>query len=122
MDTLAVVLEAPERLILSRLDLAPRGDADVVVEIEWSGISTGTERLLWSGRMPTFPGMGLASVARRLIKARVANRISSATLGLGVSMTDLVAPGVYQSLNRSMHLLKKGEMLPLKRRAGFMSL
>jgi len=30
----------------------------VVVDIEWSGISTGTERLLWSGRMPTFPGMG----------------------------------------------------------------
>lgn len=29
-----------------------------MVEIEWSGISTGTERLLWSGRMPPFPGMG----------------------------------------------------------------
>jgi 3-hydroxyethyl bacteriochlorophyllide a dehydrogenase len=29
-----------------------------VVDIEWSGISTGTERLLWSGRMPPFPGMG----------------------------------------------------------------
>jgi 3-hydroxyethyl bacteriochlorophyllide a dehydrogenase len=30
----------------------------VVVDIEWSGISTGTEKLLWSGRMPPFPGMG----------------------------------------------------------------
>jgi 3-hydroxyethyl bacteriochlorophyllide a dehydrogenase len=30
----------------------------VVVDIEWSGISTGTERLLWAGRMPPFPGMG----------------------------------------------------------------
>jgi NADPH:quinone reductase-like Zn-dependent oxidoreductase len=30
----------------------------VVVDVEWSGISTGTERLLWSGRMPPFPGMG----------------------------------------------------------------
>jgi 3-hydroxyethyl bacteriochlorophyllide a dehydrogenase len=30
----------------------------VVVDIDWSGISTGTERLLWSGRMPPFPGMG----------------------------------------------------------------
>lgn len=58
MDTLAVVLEAPERLMLSRLDLAEPGDADVVVDIEWSGISTGTERLLWAGRMPPFPGMG----------------------------------------------------------------
>ncbi|MGB0127576.1 MAG: chlorophyll synthesis pathway protein BchC [Rhodocyclaceae bacterium] len=58
MDTLAVVLEEPERLVLSRLDLTPPGDEDVVVDIEWSGISTGTERLLWSGRMPPFPGMG----------------------------------------------------------------
>jgi 3-hydroxyethyl bacteriochlorophyllide a dehydrogenase len=29
-----------------------------VVDISWSGISTGTERLLWTGRMPPFPGMG----------------------------------------------------------------
>ncbi len=58
MDTVAVILEAPERLILSRLELSPPGDDDVVVDVEWSGISTGTERLLWSGRMPPFPGMG----------------------------------------------------------------
>lgn len=30
----------------------------MVVDICWSGISTGTERLLWTGRMPEFPGMG----------------------------------------------------------------
>ncbi|NKC33973.1 chlorophyll synthesis pathway protein BchC [Roseomonas sp. BU-1] len=58
MDTVAVLLEAPERLVLSRLELSPPGEADVVVDVEWSGISTGTERLLWSGRMPHFPGMG----------------------------------------------------------------
>ena len=58
MDTLAVVLEAPEQLLLSRLDLAAPGEDDVVVDIEWSGISTGTEKLLYSGRMPHFPGMG----------------------------------------------------------------
>ena len=58
MNALAVVLEKPEQLILSHLDLTPPGAADVVVDIEWSGISTGTERLLWSGRMPMFPGMG----------------------------------------------------------------
>lgn len=58
MNTVAVVLEKPERLVLSRLDLSAPGDEDVVVDIEWSGISTGTERLLWSGRMPSFPGMG----------------------------------------------------------------
>ena len=58
MNALAVVLRAPERLVLDRLDLTPPGDADIVVDIEWSGISTGTERLLWNGRMPAFPGMG----------------------------------------------------------------
>ncbi len=58
MDTLAVLLREPESLELSRLMLTPPGDSDVVVDIEWSGISTGTERLLWSGKMPHFPGMG----------------------------------------------------------------
>jgi 3-hydroxyethyl bacteriochlorophyllide a dehydrogenase len=58
MKTVAVVLEQPEHLALTRLDLTPPGENDVVVDIEWSGISTGTERLLWSGSMPPFPGMG----------------------------------------------------------------
>ena len=58
MDTLAVVIEAPERLSLRRLELNNPGPADVVVEVDWSGVSTGTERLLWSGRMPPFPGLG----------------------------------------------------------------
>ena len=58
LDALAVVLEKPESLTVSRLALDAPGDDDVVVDIEWSGISTGTERLLWAGRMPTFPGLG----------------------------------------------------------------
>ncbi len=58
MDALAVVLTGPEKLALSRLPLDAAGPEDVVVDIEWSGISTGTERLLYTGRMPPFPGMG----------------------------------------------------------------
>ena len=58
MNTLAVVLEEPERLVLSRLPLSKPSEEDVVVDISWSGISTGTEKLLWFGRMPQFPGMG----------------------------------------------------------------
>jgi 3-hydroxyethyl bacteriochlorophyllide a dehydrogenase len=58
VNTTAVVLERPGQLALSRLALAEPGADDLVVEIDWSGISTGTERLLWSGRMPDFPGMG----------------------------------------------------------------
>jgi 3-hydroxyethyl bacteriochlorophyllide a dehydrogenase len=54
----AVVLEKPEQLALHDLDLAEPQDSDVVVDVEWSGISTGTERLLYDGRMPMFPGMG----------------------------------------------------------------
>ena len=58
MNTTAIVLEQPEHLMLSRLDLTPPADDDVIVDIEYSGISTGTERLLWDGSMPPFPGMG----------------------------------------------------------------
>ena len=58
INATAVVLERPERLRLQRLALTAPGEEDVVVDVEWSGISTGTERLLWSGRMPPFPGMG----------------------------------------------------------------
>lgn len=58
MDTLAIVLEGPENLSLRTLALNPLGDHDILVEIAWSGISSGTEKLLWTGRMPAFPGMG----------------------------------------------------------------
>ncbi|WP_029414701.1 chlorophyll synthesis pathway protein BchC [Brevundimonas bacteroides] len=58
MDTLAVVMEEPRRLAMRRLALRPAGPDDVVVEVDVSGISTGTERLLWDGRMPHFPGLG----------------------------------------------------------------
>lgn len=58
LATTAVVLDEPKRLRLGEVKLLPPGDGDVVVDVAWSGISTGTERLLWSGRMPAFPGMG----------------------------------------------------------------
>ena len=57
-DTLAVVLKTPGQLSIQQLRLNPLGDDEVVVDIDWSGISTGTERLLYTGRMPSFPGMG----------------------------------------------------------------
>jgi 3-hydroxyethyl bacteriochlorophyllide a dehydrogenase len=57
LDTLAVVLRAPEDLTLARVGLTPPGDEDIVVDVEWSGVSTGTERLLYTGKMPPFPGL-----------------------------------------------------------------
>lgn len=58
MQALAVVLEAPRQVALRSLALTPPGPSDLVVKIIWSGISTGTEKLLWTGEMPPFPGMG----------------------------------------------------------------
>jgi 3-hydroxyethyl bacteriochlorophyllide a dehydrogenase len=54
----AVVVAGPERADFRTLELTPPGESDVVVDIEYSGISAGTERLLWRGTMPAFPGMG----------------------------------------------------------------
>ena len=58
LHSTAVLLESPRELRLKRLLLDEPTDADVVVQIEWSGISTGTEKMLWNGTMPDFPGMG----------------------------------------------------------------
>jgi 3-hydroxyethyl bacteriochlorophyllide a dehydrogenase len=58
MRALAVIIEAPERLSLRPLALEPLGAGDLLVEIAWSGISAGTEKLFWTGKMPAFPGMG----------------------------------------------------------------
>lgn len=58
LNALAIVLEEPGRLALSRLPIDSPGESDVVVATNWSGVSTGTERLLYTGRMPDFPGMG----------------------------------------------------------------
>ena len=58
MDTVAVILERPEHLRLQTLPLTVNDPDDLIIDVAWSGISTGTERLLYSGRMPDFPGMG----------------------------------------------------------------
>jgi len=58
VNAVAVIMEAPERLALRPLALNPMDRGDVRVDIGWSGISSGTEKLLWTGRMPNFPGMG----------------------------------------------------------------
>jgi bacteriochlorophyllide a dehydrogenase len=58
VKTSAVILSGPRNLSVGQLSLVPPGPADVVVQIAHSGISTGTEKLFWSGTMPPFPGMG----------------------------------------------------------------
>ncbi|MEM8539292.1 MAG: chlorophyll synthesis pathway protein BchC [Pseudomonadota bacterium] len=58
METKAVILSAPGQLALDTVGIASPAADDVVVEIRHSGISTGTEKLFWTGEMPPFPGMG----------------------------------------------------------------
>ena len=58
MQTKAVVLSEPGKIGLSSVGITPPTPQDIVVEIRHSGISTGTEKLFWSGEMPPFPGMG----------------------------------------------------------------
>lgn len=83
MHTMAVVLNAPHSLALRELELVQPGDDDVVVDVAWSGISTGTERLLWDGRMPPFPGMGYPLVPGYESVGRVAHAGPAAGHAIG---------------------------------------
>jgi 3-hydroxyethyl bacteriochlorophyllide a dehydrogenase len=83
MDSLAVVMEEPGRLSLRPVALKPLGDEDLLVEVAWSGISTGTERLLWTGRMPSFPGLGYPLVPGYESVGRVADAGASVRGRLG---------------------------------------
>ncbi|MEL6956080.1 MAG: chlorophyll synthesis pathway protein BchC [Pseudomonadota bacterium] len=58
MRARAVVFKGDGETHLQTLDLTRPQAGEVVVDVAWSGISTGTERMLWSGEMPPFPGMG----------------------------------------------------------------
>ncbi|MEM1075167.1 MAG: chlorophyll synthesis pathway protein BchC [Pseudomonadota bacterium] len=58
MEATAVLLKGPKDLGIDTLALSEPQADELVVDIEFSGISTGTEKLFWSGEMPPFPGMG----------------------------------------------------------------
>jgi bacteriochlorophyllide a dehydrogenase len=74
MHTTAVVFEAPGRLSVRELPVIPASQDEVIVDVLVSGISTGTERLLWTGDMPTFPGMGYPLVPGYESVGRVAQK------------------------------------------------
>lgn len=83
MNSLAIIMQAPKELRLDRVDLIPPGADDVLVDIEWSGVSAGTERLLWTGRMPAFPGMGYPLVPGYESVGRVVDAGSNAKHRIG---------------------------------------
>ena len=83
MDAQAVIIRAPRRIEVDRLRLNDPGADDVVVEVAYSGISTGTERLFWSGEMPDFPGMGYPLVPGYESVGRVVEASGAQTHRLG---------------------------------------
>jgi 3-hydroxyethyl bacteriochlorophyllide a dehydrogenase len=58
LETTAVLLKGPKDLDVDTLVLNEPGPSDLVIDVTHSGISTGTEKLFWTGEMPPFPGMG----------------------------------------------------------------
>lgn len=90
MDTTAVVFSAPGQLALQALTLIPGEDQNTIINVEFSGISTGTERLLWTGDMPDFPGMGYPLVPGY----ETVGRVAKTSKGSGLAEGDLVfVPG-----------------------------
>jgi 3-hydroxyethyl bacteriochlorophyllide a dehydrogenase len=81
----AVVFEKPGVMSLRSVGLVDPTAEDCVVEVLYSGISTGTERLLWNGTMPAFPGLdyplvpGYESVGR-VLEAGAGTRFKSGDL------------------------------------------
>ena len=83
MQAQAIVFQAPQQLLVKALDLPQPGAGEIEVQIEFSGISTGTERLLWDGTMPAFPGMGYPLVPGYESVGHVVGKGSDVDLALG---------------------------------------
>ena len=93
MKAQAIVFEAPQSIAVRTLELAPMGPRDVEVAVSFSGISTGTERLLRDGTMPPFPGVSYPLVPGYETVGTVAQMGAEVT---GLSLGDLVfLPGSY---------------------------
>ena len=83
MQANAIDFQQPKSLAIKRLALPDMGATDVQVQVEFSGISTGTERLLWDGSMPAFPGMGYPLVPGYETVGRVVAAGDQATVPVG---------------------------------------
>lgn len=83
MQAQVVVFTSPKHLELRSLDLRTPGTGELEVDIEFSGISTGTERLLWDGTMPAFPGMGYPLVPGYESVGRITKAGSDTTFKVG---------------------------------------
>ena len=83
MRSQAVVFNSPKQLSLQSLDLPQLQAGQLEVAVEFSGISTGTERMLWDGSMPPFPGMGYPLVPGYETVGRVVRSASESDVQVG---------------------------------------
>jgi 3-hydroxyethyl bacteriochlorophyllide a dehydrogenase len=83
LDAQAIIIREPKRVERGRLALTDPGEADLVVDVAFSGISSGTEKLFWSGEMPPFPGMGYPLVPGYESVGRVAEAGTAAKNRVG---------------------------------------
>ena len=83
MKSQAVVFNSPRHLSLQALDLPELQAGQLDVAVEFSGISTGTERMLWDGSMPPFPGMGYPLVPGYETVGRVVRSASDSGVQAG---------------------------------------
>jgi 3-hydroxyethyl bacteriochlorophyllide a dehydrogenase len=88
----AIVFEAPKNLSVQNLELKAFEAADLEVQVAFSGISTGTERLLWDGTMPPFPGLGYPLVPGYETVGTVVRAGNSPEVGVGDTV---FVPGSY---------------------------
>ncbi len=79
----AVVFEAPGRLALHKVPLTRPANDDVLIDVHATGISTGTERLLWEGEMPDFPGMGYPLIPGYETVGRIAEKGAESNAEVG---------------------------------------
>ena len=83
MKTKAVIMTEPGKLEIEELVLQSPKKGDVVVEVAYSGISTGTEKLFWNGKMPHFPGMGYPLVPGYESTGEVVEASAGTSLNVG---------------------------------------
>jgi 3-hydroxyethyl bacteriochlorophyllide a dehydrogenase len=105
------------------LELVAPTDADIVVDVAWSGISTGTERLLFTGRMPPFPGLdyplvpGYESVGRVRTAGRDSGRREGELVYVSGANCYVGARGLFGGSARSV-VVKGSKVTPIAESIG----
>ncbi|MER0238638.1 chlorophyll synthesis pathway protein BchC [Fulvimarina sp. MAC8] len=121
--TPAIIIEQPNAIALAATGLKAVEAGEALVEIEASGISTGTERLLFTGEMPPFPGMGYPLVPGYEAVGRIVASESESGPAVG---TRVFVPGSHGFTDahglfgaQAGHLVAKAEKLvPVPDRCG----